>query len=86
MEIIPTRRFLSLVRLKHFIVFLLNKEDLDSILLFVFCVSSLKYGKVNGDELDQIRPICVPFFCRSLENGVGVISTKRRVFNVFLQL
>ena len=44
---------ISTVRLKHFIVFLLNKEDLDSILLFVFCVSSLKYGKVNGDQLDQ---------------------------------
>ena len=44
---------ISTVRLKHFIVFLLNKEDLDSILLFVFCVSSLKYGEVNEDELDQ---------------------------------
>ena len=35
-------------------MFPLNKEDLDSILLFVFCVSSLKYGKVVcGDELDR---------------------------------
>ena len=41
------------MRLKHFIVFLLNKEDLDSILLFVFCFSLLKYGEVNEDELDQ---------------------------------
>ena len=48
-----TKRFYT-VRLKHFIVFPLNKEDLDSILLFVFCVSSLKYGKVVcGDELDR---------------------------------
>ena len=45
--------FIFLVRLKHFIVFPLNKEDLDSILLFVFCFSLLKYGEVNEDELDQ---------------------------------
>ena len=41
------------MRLERFIVLPLNKEDLESILLFVFCVSSLKYGEVNEDELDQ---------------------------------
>ena len=45
--------FILRVRLERFIVLPLNKEDLESILLFVFCVSSLKYGEVNEDELDQ---------------------------------
>ena len=55
MEMNPSVRnfFILRVRLERFIVLPLNKEDLESILLFVFCVSSLKYGEVNEDELDQ---------------------------------